>query len=41
MQALLDTFAAIFTKPKDMPPPRSHNHAITLLPRSALVVVRP
>ena len=41
MQALLDAFAAVFTEPKGMPPPRSRDHAITLLPGSAPVVVRP
>lgn len=41
LSALLDAFAAVFTEPKGMPPPRSRDHGITLLPGSAPVAVRP
>nr|CAB3453399.1 unnamed protein product [Digitaria exilis] len=41
MQALLDAFALVFAEPQGMPPPRSRDHTITLLPGSAPVAVRP
>jgi hypothetical protein len=39
MQALLDVFATVFIKPRSMPLP--HDHAITLLPGSTSMAIRP
>jgi hypothetical protein len=41
LQALLDAFAAVFSEPQGMPPPRSCDHGITLVPGSAPIKVRP
>jgi hypothetical protein len=41
LPALLDEFAAIFNEPSGMPPPRSQDHAISLIPGSQPVAVRP
>jgi hypothetical protein len=41
MGALLDAFAAVFTEPTSLPPPRSRDHSINLVPGSAPVAVRP
>jgi hypothetical protein len=41
MDALLDAFAAIFTKPTSLPPPRSRDHSINLVPSLAPVAIRP
>jgi hypothetical protein len=41
LPTLLDTFVVVFSEPKGMPPPRSHDHGITLLPGLAPVAVRP
>ena len=38
---LLHTYSEIFDKPKGLPPPRSHTHAIPLLQGSNPVKVRP
>ena len=32
LDALLDFFAAIFTEPRELPPPRNRDHSIVLLP---------
>ena len=34
-------FSAVFSEPTGLPPPRSRDHGITLIPGSATVVVRP
>jgi len=39
--ALLDALAMVFSEPTSLPPPRSRDHGITLIPGSALVAVRP
>jgi hypothetical protein len=41
MEALLDSFADIFTTPCGLPPPCRHDHRIRLLPGTAPVAVRP
>jgi hypothetical protein len=41
MPALLEEFGAIFAEPTGMPPPRSRDHRINLLPGSPPVAVRP
>jgi hypothetical protein len=41
MEALLDSFADIFTTPCGLPPQRRHNHRICLLPGTAPVAVWP
>ena len=40
LPTLLEEFAPIFTVPTGMPPPRSRDHSITLVPGSPSVVVR-
>jgi len=41
LSAILEEFATVFTEPSSMPPARSRDHAINLLPGSAPVAVRP
>ncbi|KAD4981923.1 hypothetical protein E3N88_18594 [Mikania micrantha] len=41
LQALLDRFAPVFTAPTGLPPTRTQDHHITLLPNSQPVLVRP
>jgi hypothetical protein len=41
MEAQLQEFAPLFSKPKGLPPPRSCSHQIHLLQGTAPVVVRP
>ncbi|KAG8088955.1 hypothetical protein GUJ93_ZPchr0011g28916 [Zizania palustris] len=41
LPALLEAFARIFAEPTGMPPPRSCDHSITLIPGAVLVAVRP
>ena len=41
LDELLDSFSNVFVEPHGLPPPRSHDHNIILLPGSQLVVVRP
>ena len=41
LDAIIAEFAAFFTEPTGMPPPRARDHGITLLPGSAPVAVRP
>ena len=41
MDALLGAFAAVFAEPTLLPPPRSRDHNINLVPGSALVAVKP
>jgi hypothetical protein len=41
LRALLDEFPDIFAEPAGMPPPRSQDHRITLVPGAAPVAVRP
>jgi len=41
LDGLLAAYDDIFTEPSGMPPPRARDHAITLKPGSAPVVVRP
>lgn len=41
LPALLDEFSAIFAEPTGMPPPRSRDHCINLVPGSQPVAVRP
>lgn len=41
LDAIVTEFASIFAKPSGMPPPRAHDHNITLLPGSAPVAVHP
>ena len=39
--ALLDKFTTVFIEPIGMPPPRSRDHCINLIPGSLPVAVRP
>jgi hypothetical protein len=41
MEALLEFFATVFAEPCELPPLRSRDHSIVLLPGSQPVVVRP
>ncbi|KAJ3702949.1 hypothetical protein LUZ61_006654 [Rhynchospora tenuis] len=41
LQSLLTTFADLFLEPQGLPPSRSFDHRITLLPNSAPVAIRP
>jgi len=41
VQAVLDKYQEVFQEPKDLPPHRSFDHAITLLPGTAPVNSRP
>ena len=41
MEALLDFFATLFAEPCELPPPRSRDHNIVLLPGSQPVAGRP
>jgi hypothetical protein len=41
LQAVLEEFVAIFAAPTGMPPPRSQDHRLHLVPGAAPVVVRP
>ena len=41
MPTLLDEFASVFAEPEGMPPPRSRDHHINLVPGAAPVAVRP
>ncbi|KAL4347328.1 hypothetical protein GQ457_17G018120 [Hibiscus cannabinus] len=41
LQPLLDRFHTVFEEPKGLPPPRSHDHAISLLPGAQPVNLRP
>jgi hypothetical protein len=41
MEALVESFAGIFTTPCSLPPPRRKDHRIFLLPGTTPVAVRP
>nr|GEY71133.1 hypothetical protein [Tanacetum cinerariifolium] len=41
LQHLLRTYNDVFAMPTELPPPRTHDHAITLLPNTLPVTVRP
>ena len=41
LDAIITEFDGIFADPSGVPPPRSRDHGITLLPGSAPVAVRP
>ena len=41
LATLLDEFAPVFAEPSGMPPPRTRDHTITLVPGAQPVVVRP
>jgi len=41
MTALLEEFSSVFSEPTGMPPPRSREHSINLVPGSPPVAVRP
>jgi hypothetical protein len=41
LDSLLTDYSDIFAKPKGLPPPRSHDHRIRLVPGIMLVAVRP
>lgn len=41
LEELLDSFSDVFDEPQGLPPPRSRDHAITLVPGSPPVAVRP
>jgi len=41
LDALLEAFSAIFAEPTGLPPPRAHDHRITLKPGAQPVAVRP
>ncbi|XP_042946134.1 uncharacterized protein LOC122279514 [Carya illinoinensis] len=41
VQGILDQFQPVFEEPSGLPPPRSHDHKITLLPGSKPTCVRP
>lgn len=41
LEALLSDFAGVFQEPKDLPPPRSHDHCIPLKPGTEPTNVRP
>ena len=39
LEELLDTFSDVFAEPHGPPPPRNHDHSITLVPRAQPVAV--
>jgi hypothetical protein len=41
LEALLEAFSAVFAEPTGLPPPRAHDHRITLKPGGQPVAVRP
>ncbi|GJY35391.1 reverse transcriptase [Tanacetum coccineum] len=41
IQTLLNTFPSVFKSPKELPPIRSHDHTILLLPNTAPINIRP
>lgn len=41
MQELLANYRDLFVEPRELPPPRRHDHRIHLLPGSSSVAVRP